>query len=182
MNPRFRNRTIRGFTLIEIVVVLVLVAMLASAVAMSAGGMLNNATQEEAVAQIDSLDSEARRTAKRLGRTVELHIDSETKQFTLRDPQKPSSPPLGSYRLPHAFEITQSWRLIRGEPQNDTALVIRYEQDRTAMTWGLTISDRNAKEDVGSVMILGMTGQMTQWDNHEEASDILAKALGRHTD
>ena len=181
-HPRPRKGTTRGFTLIEIAVVLVIVALLASAVAMSASGMLNGATLEETIAQIDSLDREARRTAKRLGNAVELHIDSEANQLTLRDPQQPSAPPLGGFALPRAFELTQAWRLIRGEQEGDTALVIRYESDGTATTWGLTLSDRNTQEQLNSVVLLGMTGQMTQWKNHEQGHDILAQALGRHAD
>ncbi|MBX2851678.1 MAG: hypothetical protein KTR15_08040 [Phycisphaeraceae bacterium] len=168
--------------MIEIAVVLVLVSLLASTVAMSAGGMLNGATLGETVAQIDSLDSEARRTAKRLGHTIELYIDSETRRLTLHDPREPNAPPLGGITLPRTFELTQAWHLVRGEQQIETDLVIQYEPDGTATTWGVSISDPNTQEGLSSLAFLGMTGQMTQRENHEQARDILAEALGRHTD
>lgn len=182
LHPRPRKGTTRGFTLIEIAVVLVLVALLASAIAVSASGMIRGATLEETIAQIESLDREARQTAQRLSAPVELHINRETKQFILRAPDTPGEPPLSSLVLSRRFELAQAWRLVQGEPQDDETLVVRYEPDGTATTWGLTISDRNTQDDLASVVILGMTGQMTQWEDHEQAKDILAEALGRHAD
>ncbi|MEM1356360.1 MAG: prepilin-type N-terminal cleavage/methylation domain-containing protein [Planctomycetota bacterium] len=180
MNPR--KPTTRGFTLIEIVVVLFLVALLASAVAIAAGGVLNNATRDEAVAQIGSMDREARRAATRLGRPVELRIDREARRFTLYDPAKPNAAPLGGLAASSRFELTQAWRISRGKPVHENELVVRYGPDGTAATWGFTLSERNTQDGLTSVVVLGMTGQTTQWEDHEQAQDMLAAALGRHAD
>ena len=49
------RRTTRGFTLIEIVAVLALAALLASAVAVSGRGLLRSATLDEAIAQVGAV-------------------------------------------------------------------------------------------------------------------------------
>lgn len=188
MNPRPRKyrtaweRSACAFTLIEIVVVLFLMALLASLIAVSANGMIRGATLEEVVAQIGSLDQEARRTAKRSGKSIELYIDTETKQLTLRNVDHQTEPPLGVFSLPNTLEIGEAWRLNRGESQSDSVLVIRYEPDGTSTAWGLTLTDISSGETLNAILVLGMTGQMTQWKDHEEAQIILAEALGRHAD
>lgn len=188
MNPRPRKyrtaweRSVCAFTLIEIVVVLFLMALLASLIAVSANGMIRGATLEEVVEQIGSMDQEARRTAKRNGNSIELHIDTETKKLTLRNVDNQIEPPLGLFYLPNTLEIGRAWRLNRGESQSDSVLAIRYEPDGTSTTWGLTLTERNSVETLNTILILGMTGQMTQWEDHEESQNILAEALGRHAD
>ena len=177
-----REMKCSGFTLIEVVVVLFLIALLASLVAVSASGMVRGATLEEVVAQIGSLDQEARRASKRLGHTVTLHIDAEDRRLTIRDPQAPDDPPLGGLSIPNAFEITEALRLNQGELVGGSNRVIQYEPDGTCMTWALTLSDRHSGEQLNTTLLLGMTGQMTQWQDNGQAQDILAETLGRHPD
>lgn len=183
MEAHPKTRTTCGFTLIEISVVLFLIALLASVVAISSGGMIRGATLEEVVAQIESLDVEARRNANRLGHAVELKIDSESRKLTLADPRNPEGPQLGGMYLPRTLELTQVWQMVGDEPDNATDVVIRYEPDGSATTWGLTISNPIQNEGLATIVIAGMTGQATtHWENDEQAKSILAEAFGRHTD
>ena len=180
MHSRLRQHG--GFTLIEIAVVIVLVGLLASAVAVASGGIIGGATREEAITQIGSLDAEARRLAKQRRRVLELVIDREGQTLLVRDPQAPSDPPLSSVSLPGSQSLTKLWRRSRGEQVEQTSLTLRYEPDGTSPTWGLRIAGPDGQEQTQSILILGMTGQMTVWENDEQAQDILAAALGRHAD
>lgn len=176
MTPR--NFSMRGFTLIEISVVLILVALLASTVAVSSVGMVGGATHAEVGAQIGSLDTEARRVAKRLRRTVELHIDTDAHKLVLRDPQQPDAVPLGGYGLPRGYRLDRAWRISRDERVEERSLVVRYEPDGSSSTWGLSLLARDQESDrkPSVLMVLGITGQMTQWETDEQTQDILAAA------
>ena len=173
----------RGFTLVEIAVVLVLVALLASAVVVSSRGMLSGATREEVIARIGSLDAEARGIAKRLGRAVELHIDSDGQRLVLKDPQQPSSPPLSGYTMPTGTGFGDTWQMSRGEPIERDDLIVRYEPDGSSTTWGVSLRSQGVeRQEASEVVVLGMTGQMNVWESDGQARDILAAALRRDTD
>ena len=179
-----RKPTNSGFTLIEITVVLFLVALLASAVAVSSRGMLRGATLDETTAQIGSLDADARRSAQRLGYPVELHLDTGTRQMTLLDPNQSGSSPLGGYVLPAGYELRDAWRMVQGERVKGDEMVVRYSPDGTSTTWGLSLHAPSEEEpsQASVIVVLGMTGQLTEWESDEQAQDIFAAARRHDAD
>lgn len=179
-----RKRITRGFTLIEIAVVLVLVGLLASTIAVSSGGILRGATHDEAAAQIAALDTEARVFAKRLGRPVELHLDTQLQSLILKEPAQLSAPPLSRYTMPAGHKVSQMWRVSLGERVKGEAVVIRYEPDGTAATWGLTLTSEGESDTslTSVIAVLGMTGQFNRWESDDQVQGILAAALRRDAD
>ena len=74
-----------GFTLIEIMVAVLLLALLASAVTLSFGAPLRRARAAQAVDQIRSIDSAARQAARRFNRPMTLSIDLDSGELECRD-------------------------------------------------------------------------------------------------
>ena len=173
-----------GFTLIEVALVLVLVAILASAVAFSGRGLLRGATMDDTIAQIGSLDAQARRIARRTGLPVDLHVDTDGQRLILQDAQESDSTPLGSYTIPTGYELHSAWRRSGSERLQGGAMVVRYEPDGSAATWGFAIQPADAEQpdQANAVVVLGLTGQLSVLENDEQVQDIMATALRRDAD
>ena len=70
--PRSVPRNRRGFTLVEVMAVVVVMALLASAAALTFAGPLRRATAREAVDRVASFDESCRRYATRFDRDAEM--------------------------------------------------------------------------------------------------------------
>ena len=71
----------RGFTLLEVIIVLALLAVVAAMGAPRLSAALRRRTTQMAVDQLATAHSLARATAIRYGRVAQLHIDAPTKRF-----------------------------------------------------------------------------------------------------
>lgn len=169
-----------GFTLIEIAVVLVLMALLASVVAVSARGMVGGATGEEVIAQIASLETEARQTAEQTGQEVVFVIDQDHGLLRLTTPKQYAGKQFSSYQLPAGYTIERTWVLRRGQQEFVGDLRLQYSRNTEALTWGVTLIEPGGTER--SFMIAGLTGQLTLLETDETARNILARLGRRHPD
>gem|GEM_PF-3529493 len=183
---RRRHERQHGFTLIEIAVVLVLMALLAATVALGSRGMIGGATREDILSQIESIDASARQYAQQTQQPVRLEVDRFTQRLTLSTPDRPDVTPLPSYQLPRGYLLENTWKLHRGERISQNPLVLTYDPQGWTSTWGLALksptrsSDEPPETDV--LLVLGATGQTTRWESDESAQDILAEASRRDTD
>jgi len=170
-----------GFTLIEIAVVLVLMALLATVTAVSARGMIGGATQQEVLAQIQSLDAQARRHAQETGRSVSLELDTTTNRLTLTQDQQQRAVALAQYELPRGYTLGQAWRW-RGDARDmQTRIAVTYDPHGVAPTWGVTLAGIGSDQPT-SLLVLGSTGQTTFWENDGQVQDILSQNHRRDTD
>jgi prepilin-type N-terminal cleavage/methylation domain-containing protein len=71
----------RGFTLLEVIIVLGLMAIIAAMGAPKLSAELRRRTTQTAVDQFATAHSLARATAVRYGRVAQLHIDASTRRF-----------------------------------------------------------------------------------------------------
>ena len=79
------RRQPRGFTLIEIIVVVSIMALLTSAVALSFNGPIQSTRARDAIDQVQSLDSSARAYAKRFGKDVQIVFDISQSRLLRRE-------------------------------------------------------------------------------------------------
>jgi prepilin-type N-terminal cleavage/methylation domain-containing protein len=78
MSKRYRRR---GFTLLELIIVLSLSSVIAAIGAPKVSAALRRRTTQSAVYQFATAHSLARATAVRYGRVAQLHIDASTRRF-----------------------------------------------------------------------------------------------------
>lgn len=170
-----------GFTLIEIAVVLFLMALLASVAAVSARGMLGGATQQDLIAQLGSLDAQARRQAQQTGQEVRLELDSDASRVTLTRRGEQKDVMLARYDLPSGYELSQAWSWRRDQRDWESPLVLLYDAQGVAATWGVTVTGPNDEEQV-ALLVIGATGQTIELEDDEQAQDILAQVHRRNAD
>src|SRR5256885_12408653 len=72
---RARGHHRGAFTLVEITVAVLLMALLAAAAALSFAGPLRSSQAAEAVDQVRSIDATSRQFAQRFGRNVQIEFD-----------------------------------------------------------------------------------------------------------
>jgi type II secretion system protein H len=177
---RRRHRQI-GFSLIEIAVVLALMALLASVAAVSARGMIGGATQQDLLAQLRSLDAQARRQSQQTGQTIRLELDTDANRMTLTKPGTKGEALIAQYGLPGGYKLTQAWSWRRGQRDNQNPLVLLYDAQGVAPSWGVTLTGPDEDDEV-ALLVLGATGQAVELENDEQAQDILAQVHRRDAD
>jgi prepilin-type N-terminal cleavage/methylation domain-containing protein len=75
----------RGFTLIEMMAVIIIIALLSTAAALSFSHTLAAARAREAFGQVQSLDASARQFARRWGRTIQIVLDLSNRTLARRE-------------------------------------------------------------------------------------------------
>src|SRR5206468_6481684 len=75
----------RGFTLIEMMAVVIIMALLATAAALSFARPMRVARARDAVDQVRSLDASARQFARRFGRPIEIVFDLSNGKLARRE-------------------------------------------------------------------------------------------------
>jgi prepilin-type N-terminal cleavage/methylation domain-containing protein len=83
--PTEQLRHGRGFTLIEIMVAVMLLALLATAAALSFAGPLRTSQASEALDQVRSIDATSRQFARRFGRGVQVVFDMTDNTIARRE-------------------------------------------------------------------------------------------------
>lgn len=163
-------------------------ALLASTVALSARGLVGGATSDDILGQIESLDTSARRHARQSGMAVQMQLDTTTGQVTLTESGQSDASPLGGYALPKGYELKDAWRMRRGERVLQPQLILTYDPNGVTSTWGVTLSppgtpgSEQPATETKALLVLGLTGQTTQWESDEQVRDILAQTQRRDAD
>ncbi|MFN3166631.1 MAG: prepilin-type N-terminal cleavage/methylation domain-containing protein [Phycisphaeraceae bacterium] len=98
----------RGFTLLEMMAVVVLVGVLATATAMSLADQSQRATRADALDRLIDADRGARLAAKRLGpSTLRIDLDDQRLWVVTPDAASEAARPGHSMQMPAGFRITQ---------------------------------------------------------------------------
>src|SRR5215208_2650090 len=98
-----RRRQSRAFTLIEIMVVIVIMALLTSAAALSFTGPLRAAQAQDGIEQIRAFDASSRVYARRFGKDITLVFDISRGTLLRREGVR--FEPLYQAHLPHGCSI-----------------------------------------------------------------------------
>ena len=94
---------IRGFTLVEMVVVIAIMALLTSAAALSFSGPLRATRASDAIRQVQSFDDATRQHAKRFGKDLQIVLDLSRDRLIRR--QSADGPAMHELQLPHGCRI-----------------------------------------------------------------------------
>jgi prepilin-type N-terminal cleavage/methylation domain-containing protein len=160
----------RAFTLIEVMMTVLLMALLASAAALSFSGPLRSARAADAQDQIRSFDAAARDMARHSHREVRLVFDLSGSTLARRE-----GPELQDLRsrvsLPAGCRVTQL--CVAGQSFEDGEAVVDFSSLGIGRSYAIHLSGAGLDR---WLLIAGLSGQMTQVQDEVEAQSILGRA------
>jgi prepilin-type N-terminal cleavage/methylation domain-containing protein len=143
-----------GFTLIELLLAVLLLAVLTSAAALSFSQPIRNARQQDAIAQLASLDATARQAAVSSGRIVSLVFDLSTGEIQRRDGG--SRAPRFQSSLPAGFRVD---RLRIGRHASSSgAMTVDFSSLGVSRTYAVHVQGPATDR---WLLLSGLAGQMT---------------------
>jgi len=159
-----------GFTLIEIMFAVLLMALLTAAAAFSFSGPIRAARSQDAIQQIRTFDESARLLARNSGRPVRVVFDLTANTISRREGQAFENVAALS-ALPSGYQLDRV--RVEGRDYSDPEAVIDYSP--------LGLSRSYAVHVVGPgldrwALVAGTTGQVTQWSDESAIDSILENA------
>jgi prepilin-type N-terminal cleavage/methylation domain-containing protein len=159
-----------GFTLVELMMAVLLLALLTSAVALSFSGPIQRARGQDAIEQIRSFDAAARDAARREGREVRMALDLSAGTLARRE-----GADLESLRcqiaLPPGFRIEQL--RVAGQTYSDGEAVIDVSSLGLSRSYGIHLVGPGLDQ---WLVFAGQGGNMTRVQDEETMSSILERA------
>ncbi len=179
MKPR------RGFTILELSVVLALMAVLAAAVSLSFTRRLGAANQEQALQAIQALDQRARAMARTHEASYHLQLDGRRGSMALVEDLGGSKTTVDAVQIDRGHGIQDVWVLIRGRRITRDVLTIPIDPQGCTPTYGFTLMPVDTGPDPAApihLLVAGISGQCTPMDNHEQVNDILSSVVRHDAD
>jgi len=161
--------TRRGFTLIEIAVLIVIVGLLAVAVSIRSAGWFRSARIQDIVSQLNNFDRQARSYTKRFNRAVRLEFDLDQGTIVRVDPAT-QQPMTHRIQLPRGFAIKQV-STVTGQIHSGQVTIPCSTAAHTP-TYAVSISGPNRQSR--QILVVGTTGQMVLLNHEREISNTFA--------
>jgi len=171
-----------GFTLVELLAVLILSGLLAAAVSVSFAGAKQAMQLEDAVARVLSVDQTARQFARRWDRPMRIvfQLDSgSVASVPASGGSRLQSPVSGlSADLPGGFRLQTL--LLADHSITTGEFSLACSSDGVTPSYAFTVV--GPKDQHQTVLVAGLSGQTTILQDEKEASQILEKLPGRDLD
>lgn len=162
-----------GFTLIEMMAVLLLLSLLAGAAVVGFAAPLRAARARQAVEQVGASDASARQAARRSGRDVELIIDLSEQQLIRRESREDTRGTLRT-SLPAGFRIDQ---IRTGERVVSAGTIsIRCSPQGLSRTYALRLVGPEFDQ---WLLVAGLSGQMKALNDESLVASIFAELSRR---
>jgi prepilin-type N-terminal cleavage/methylation domain-containing protein len=164
------GRKNRGFSLVELTLVLLLLALVAGAVTLRVQGPLRRSRMQDALDQVRGFDRLARHFAAEQDRPIRLVIDLDTQKFWRAEKGKDA--PLGSvFELPSGVAVTK----VRLGSEELAAGRVELPCSRAGLTPSYALCVSGPKNDLRWLLFSGLTGESSELDNEQSVRDILEK-------
>jgi len=160
----------RGFTLIEMMAVVIIMALLATAAALSFARPMRVARGRDAVDQVRSLDASARQFARRFGRPIEIVFDLSNGTLARRERDEIAF----QTSLSHGCRIDE----VRASGQSFSLGEASIECAGSGMSRTYAVHLVGPELDQWLVFA-GLSGQVTQVNDVSQVEDILPQANSR---
>lgn len=158
----------RGFSLLELLVILVLIALVSATVTMRWSGVGQKATLESAVRQLEFSDAYLRRYARSHGILCSLAFDLRKnrlrKQFFKESQKNPPWEALG-----RGVQIGQIQ--TTGQSAQKSRIELTYQCDGTSATYGIELLGPYGQKVW--LVVAGVSGQITRLKSQKEYQDAL---------
>ena len=167
----------RGFTLIEMLVVLALSAILAGVVTVSLAGTFHAARAQDVAGRIETYDRLAREYFRGFGRTGQLVFDLGRGTVTrVSSEASAGTDPTtgGALHLPSGFHLAEVTTASRTSTSGEASVAC--SADGQTPSYAVELAD-----DRGShywMVVAGLTGRVAQARDDQEVQDIFA-TIGR---
>jgi prepilin-type N-terminal cleavage/methylation domain-containing protein len=155
-----------GFTLLEVMAVLIIVGLFAAAVTLTPSGWFASARFDEVADQVTFMDQLARQRARRGDRQVELTFDLPGGRIERRDVD-------GEHHitLPRGYEMTN---LIVNRQSGGRRLV-KVAVDRSGYSPSYAVRIIGPDHESRWILIAGLSGQAITLDGDKELDDAFDK-------
>lgn len=153
----------RGFTLIEVMLVLLIAGLLAGAATLRLTHSLQQRTIEDVVEQVWQLDELARTRALRSGEPVVLHWDLERQIMWLGE----------EHTTAWAKTVFSKVKLTTVHVPRQRDTVIRYGSSALSNSFAVAIEDPTGNRRL--LLVCGWSGQKQLVQDEKKALDILAQ-------
>lgn len=170
-----------GFTLIEVLAVIVVLGLLAGAVAWSLAGDATQAIGEDALGRLAHADSMARAEARRFGREYTLRFDLNEQALRRLDEGDRQS--AHSVKLPTGHRIEAVAFKAQGDSGSGTlrrvtfgAADVVYSPAGRSVSYAVRIRSGDARR---WLVVAGLTGQVTQTDDAKAVDNLFDAGLPR---
>ena len=157
-----RSTSVRsGFTLIELIAVIVVLAIITSLAVMSFGGTIDRYKMVQAIETLEMFDAAARREARRAEQPLTATINASRGELTIGITDR-------TFRLPSRVEITD-FRTSRSGSRGLVRLPIA--SDGSSPTYAVQLTRGKIKR---WFMVLGVSGQVVPIENEGDVNALLS--------
>jgi prepilin-type N-terminal cleavage/methylation domain-containing protein len=171
----------RAFTLIEVTVVIIVMALLATAAALSFARPLRSARASEAIELVRTFDGNARTAARRFGSEIEMRFDLSRKELVrrvIRDDGRRRSEDISRSRLPGGCRVDRMI-LAGGETRDTGEVVIHCSSGGLSRSYGVHVIGNGPDR---WLVVAGLSGQISEAKNETELRSILESATPGRND
>ncbi len=167
MTARGRNNPCAGFTLVELMVVIVLVTLLSGLVVMQLGGLVRGGRMQDAVQRWQMFDHTTRRQAALQGQTFWLvrdHASTSTQRISPNDPTTDAP----SLTMPRGYAVDAVWK--DGVWHRSGQTVLTYSSRGFSPDYAVSITGPNEQAQLW--LCLGLTGQWVQFEDLDDLEEL----------
>ncbi len=167
--PRLEQSQRAGFTLIELIVVILILGMLTAMASLSLGGVMDRYQLGRAAETLEAFDAQARREAARSREGVSAILRRGTNELILRNAAERPLRARSQYRMPRKVEIGEIRMQRKALSARDVTIMV---SDRgRSPTYAVELR-RGAMSRW--IVILGISGQVIPVQSEDEVDAILA--------
>jgi prepilin-type N-terminal cleavage/methylation domain-containing protein len=168
-----RERQASGFTLIELVAVLVILGLVAASVTLRLQGPLARATMSDLTGEVQAFDARSRHLARTQDRPVRIEVDLAAGEVRRTDPETREA--LGStLTVPPGYTVTRV--LTAGEDAGAGQATIHVSRQGRSASYALCLTDAEGRR--AWIVTAGLSGESTVLhDSSYSAEDWTAESI-----
>ena len=155
-----------GFTLIEVVAVIVVLSILSTITAVALGPTLDRQRLSQAIEKLEWFDAKARRSAQANRSTVSAKIDPSKNRLVIQTSNQQEDV---SLRLPSNVEISKVQ--LAGKPSSTRSESIQVSPSGYSTSYAVLLKRGELSK---WVLVLGGSGQVVQFDNAKDVNALLS--------
>ena len=161
----------KGFSLIELTAVLLIMAVAAAAVTLRLQGPLRRATAADVVGRIGQFDRLTRAEARRYDRALRINVDLATGSIT-RTGEDPGGQAAAAVGLPQGFWIARL--MVRDRQVTAGGVSIRCSRAGLTPSYALLLADPAGGRRW--LLVAGLTGQVLEMEDDDAVRNVLASS------